>query len=102
MYKYYLSSERQEEMDRYILQQEAFGLPKGTIFVHDKEDNIVGSIAAGCLKLAWDNGNCQEKAPCGGTYILHASAKDNPNWFKKEVSIKEEMKRKIIEFVQSL
>ena len=56
--------------DQYIL-------PKGSIFVHDKDDDKLGSVAQGCLKLCWTpEGNCYGTI-CGDTVIFHASFKDS-------------------------
>jgi hypothetical protein len=103
-YDYELYGTRQASMKKYVLQKDAVGLKKGTIFVHDKEDNIVGSHADGCLKLAWtDSGGCQEGAQyCGGTFILHSSVKDDPEWFKEDISIKDSIKRQLIELIEKL
>lgn len=52
-------------------------LPKGSIFVHDKDDDKLGSTAQGCLKLCWTpDGNCYGTI-CGDTVIFHASFKDS-------------------------
>nr|WP_156736329.1 hypothetical protein [Mycobacterium sp. E3298] len=101
-YPYILDRNRQQKMKKYILQKDMPGCKKGTVFVHDTEDDIVGSLAAGCLKLAWtDKGNCQETAQyCGGSFILHASLKDDPEWFKEERTINQyaiEVLEKLIE-----
>lgn len=81
---YRLSKERQKHMNKYILQKEMFDLPIGTVFVHDKDDNIKGSPAEGCLKLAWtDDGNCQKGVSyCAETFIFHAKVRNNLEWFK--------------------
>ena len=57
--------------DYYRLTKD-FGLLKaGTIFYHDPDDDVYGSIARGCLKNCWTpDGNC-ENSLCGGTVILH-------------------------------
>ena len=57
---------------KYYRLTKDFGLLKaGTIFYHDPDDNIYGSIANGCLKLCWTpDGNCYSGL-CGGTVILH-------------------------------
>ena len=47
-------------------------LPKGAIFVHDKHDQVHGSIADGCLTLCWTpEGNCYG---CLGGEGLHLHA----------------------------
>lgn len=62
-------------------------LPPGSIFVHDTDDNIRGSIADGCLKLCWTpTGNCYGNI-CADTVIFHSSFK-NSNLFRR-VSQKE-------------
>lgn len=67
--------------DEYIL-------PKGAIFVHDKDDDKLGSAAQGCLKLCWKpDGNCYGTI-CGETVIFHASFKDS-DLFRKVQSEKE-------------
>lgn len=60
-----------------------FGLLKaGTIFFHDPDDNVYGSIAQGCLKNCWTpDGNC-DNGLCGGTVILHYRFVDT-EWFEK-------------------
>lgn len=46
------------------------GLEEGAVFVYDQDNESgLGSPAAGCLILAWDNGNCQQRW-CAGTFIL--------------------------------
>ena len=60
--------------DYYRLKKDCLGLKAGATFYHDKDDHELGSIAQGCLKIAYDaTGNC-DYGPCGDTYILHASA----------------------------
>jgi hypothetical protein len=101
MIRDYNLSKRQIDMDKYILKKEMCGLPKGTIFVHDTEDEIRGSIAKGCLKLAWaDRGQCQS-GYCGGTFVLHASVRKNKEWFELYVPPFEGMKRKLIDILES-
>ena len=56
--------------------REEFLLPAGTIFVHDTDDHVNGSIAQGCLKNCWiPTGNTYGKLS-GGTVILHAYFKN--------------------------
>lgn len=56
-------------------------LPAGSIFYHDKNDSIKGSIGDGCLKLCWTpDGNCYGWI-CGDSMAFHASFK-NTNLFK--------------------
>lgn len=57
------------------------GLPAGVIFVWDRSDAVKGSIADGCMKLAWNNGNCQASF-CAETHILHAQTRELKDWFR--------------------
>lgn len=63
--------------DYYETTEKIGFLPKGTIFYHDKDDDINGSPAEGCLKLCWTpDGNCygdKDTQICGGTVIFHTS-----------------------------
>lgn len=70
------------DVDYYRLTKD-FGLLKaGTIFYHDPDDHVYGSIAGGCLKNCWSpDGNC-ENALCGGTVILHNNFAET-DWFEK-------------------
>lgn len=55
----------------------------GTIFYYDPYDDVRGSIAAGCLKLAWTSrGDCQAGL-CGDTIVFHASMKEDTSLFKR-------------------
>jgi len=59
--------------DFYRLTQDVGPLKAGTIFYHDPDDSVYGSIAEGCLKNCWTiDGNCQDGL-CGGTVIFHYS-----------------------------
>lgn len=50
-------------------------LPAGSIFYHDKEDFVHGSIGDGCLKLCWTpDGNCYGWI-CGDCMTFHAQFK---------------------------
>ena len=69
-------------MKAYRLLRDMPQLDAGAVFVHDKKDRVNGSIALGCLKLAWDNGNCQS-GWCGVTYILPGQLADDREWFVK-------------------
>lgn len=63
-------------------------LPKGSIFIHDKNDSKLGSIAEGCLKLCWTpDGNCYGSI-CGGAMMFH-SAFINTDLFRLIQSSKE-------------
>lgn len=68
--------------DYYRLKHD-FGLLKaGTIFYHDTDDTVYGSVLYGCLKNCWTpDGNC-ENGLCGGTVVLHAKF-INTDWFEK-------------------
>lgn len=68
--------------DYYRLTKD-FGLLKaGTIFFHDPDDDVYGSIAQGCLKNCWtSDGNC-ENSLCGSTVILHYEF-IHTDWFEK-------------------
>ena len=68
--------------DYYRVKKDCLGLKAGAIFYHDTTDKVNGSIAAGCLKLAWDaDGNCSF-GPCGDTYVLHASAREDTEFLE--------------------
>lgn len=54
--------------------------PAGTIFYSDPTDGDRGSYAAGCLKLAWLEGMCQNSL-CGDTIVFHAKAIEESGWF---------------------
>ena len=62
-------------------------LPAGTIFFHDKEDTLYGSIAKGCIKLCWSpSGDCVgniEQRICGGTVIFHYSFVEKSDLFEE-------------------
>lgn len=78
-----LTLERQKDMDRYVLLKDLPLVKKGTVFVHDKEDRVRGSLMSGCLKLAWtDDGNCQHML-CADTIVFHAKAIYEKDWFMK-------------------
>ena len=66
----------------YELQQDFGPLNKGAIFYWDKDDDIRGSIAEGCLKLCWSHeGDCQ-CGYVGGAFIFHAGLRKDPRLFK--------------------
>lgn len=65
----------------YELMKPVPGLPSGVVFIHDKYDSIKGSPAHGCLKLAWDNGNCQADW-CAETHIFPGQLSEDREWFK--------------------
>lgn len=57
--------------DYYMLTKDVGFMKAGTVFFHDPDDNIYGSIAEGCLKNCWTpDGNCANDI-CGGTVIFH-------------------------------
>ena len=61
------------------------GLPAGVVFIHDENDHIKGSIACGCLKLAWRKGDCQGSELerwCAKTHIFPDQLIDDKRWFK--------------------
>lgn len=71
----------------YKLLQNVPGIDAGAIFYWDKNDDIYGSIAAGCLKLCWNPyGGCycssNNYGLAGDTIVFHASAREDENWFK--------------------
>lgn len=67
-------------MDAYKLLKPIPGLGAGAVFVHDKEDSNKGSIGEGCLKLAWDNGNCQQ-GWCAETHVFPGQLAKDREWF---------------------
>jgi hypothetical protein len=69
-------------MKAYILLKQIPGLDSGAVFIHDEKDDVNGSSAYGCLKLAWDRGNCQQ-GWCGGTFIFPGQLANDRNWFKE-------------------
>lgn len=77
-------------------------LPKGSIFVYDKDDNKLGSIAEGCLKLCWTpDGNCYGTI-CGETVIFHASFKDSDMFSLVQSEREIRLKNLIIELENQL
>jgi hypothetical protein len=82
-----LPDDADKPMDAYILLKDMPRLDAGTVFVHDKDDHEKGSIGCGCLKNAWDNGNCQhgksgQNAWCAGTHILPGQLAEDRDWFE--------------------
>lgn len=70
------------DYDYYELTRDLHPLEKGTIFYHDKNDGVYGSITQGCLKNCWTpDGNCYGGL-CGGTVIFHYCFA-NTDLFKK-------------------
>lgn len=71
-----------KDIEYYELQQEFGPLNRGAIFYWDEDDDIRGSIAEGCLKLAWSHkGDCQ-CGYAGDTFIFHAELRKDPRLFK--------------------
>lgn len=69
-------------LDYYKLTKD-FGLLKaGTIFYHDQDDDVYGSVAHGCLKNCWTPDGNTENGLCGGTVILHYNF-IHTDWFEK-------------------
>lgn len=106
LHKFDLTAFRQKSMKKYILQRDMPGIRAGTIFVHDTEDTIRGSIAEGCLKLAWTKeGNCQLDGYVADSFVLHAKVRKDPKWFKpveEAASLREELHRIIDEHFDRL
>ena len=71
-----------KDTEYYELQQNFGPLNKGAIFYWDKDDDIRGSIAEGCLKLCWSHkGDCQ-CGHAGDTFCFHAGLRKDPLLFK--------------------
>lgn len=72
-------------MKAYKLLKNIPGMNAGAIFLHDKKDNIKGSIGVGCLKNAWVNGDCQGTKHdqwCAATHVFPGQLADDRKWFK--------------------
>lgn len=67
--------------DAYELLRDMPSLPRGVVFIHDKNDSEKGSPVLGCLKLAWVEGNCQADW-CGHTYVLPGQLAEDRDWFR--------------------
>lgn len=68
--------------DYYRLTKD-FGLLKaGTIFFHDPDDNVYGSISKGCLKNCYTPDGMCYGTIAGGSVILHYDYV-NTDWFEK-------------------
>lgn len=72
-----------KDTEYYVLQKPLGKIPSGAIFYYDPLDNVRGSLAQGCLKLAWtEDGDC-----CGGfagdTIVFHASFRNDKTMFQK-------------------
>ena len=71
-----------DRYDYYELQKDFGPLKKGSIFVHDPDDRMYGSIAQGCLKLCWTpEGNCYSDL-CANTVFLHYKFARDKSIFK--------------------
>jgi len=67
----------------YELLQNMPCVDKGAIFYWDKKDTVRGSISQGCLKLCWTpTGGCYSGF-CADTFVLHADARGNKDWFRR-------------------
>lgn len=70
------------QYDYYRLTKDFGVLKAGTIFFHDPNDDVYGSVAQGCLKLCWTpDGGCYGGI-CGGTVILHYDFAKT-DWFEE-------------------
>jgi hypothetical protein len=76
-------------MKAYRLLKAVPGLEAGAVFLHDKKDRNKGSIGCGCLKLAWEDNNCQQNW-CAETHIFPGQLIDDTKWFRR---IKNKRKR---------
>ncbi len=79
-------------MKAYKLLKDIPGLPAGTVFLHDKKDHVRGNISHGCLKNAWNYGNCQGNAYighwCANTHVFPGQLAYDRKWFKPVTNIK--------------
>jgi len=60
-------------VDYYSLNYDLGRVNRGSIFYHDKKDNIRGSLMEGCLKLCWTPDGNVYGGLCADTIIFHAS-----------------------------
>ena len=65
----------------YKLLKDLPGLPRGTVFIWDAKDAVKGSAGYGCLKNAWDHGNCQANW-VAGTHVFPGQEHRNTDWFE--------------------
>ena len=66
----------------YKLKKDFAQVPAGAIFYHDEDDDHLGSISNGCLKLCWDpEGNAYHFI--GGAVVLPSILKDDGKWFEE-------------------
>lgn len=71
--------------DYYELQIDLGILKKGAIFYYDPNDSKKGSVASGCIKLAWtEDGDCQNSL-CADTIVFHASYRFDETMFRRIV-----------------
>jgi len=77
-----MTSNEQYQMPLYRLKKDIPLARAGTIFYYDENDSRLGSIARGCLKMAWTkDGDCQN-ALCADTIVFHAEAINDTEWFE--------------------
>lgn len=81
--------------DYYELLKDIPLCKRGTIFYHDPKDTVRGSIANGCLKLAWLQGSCQNGL-AGDAIVFHADARHDRDWFAR-VAVCSFCKSKLLE-----
>ncbi len=77
------TKEEQYEMPLYKLKKDIPLMKAGAIFYYDSTDQVLGSIGAGCLKLAWTkDGDCQDFL-CADTIVFHTNAIRDSEWFER-------------------
>ena len=74
----------------YKLQINIGAAGAGTVFYYDPDDSVRGSIAEGCLKLAWSaDGDCQcEPMLAGEAIVFPASFRKDKRVFERVYPIK--------------
>lgn len=78
-----MTTDEQYKLPLYELVRDLPLVKSGTIFYYDKDDVLKGSIANGCLKLAWSKiGGCQHGL-CADTIVFHSHAIKDEDWFRK-------------------
>jgi len=92
--------------DYYELTEDLAGLvPKGTIFVHDTDDSVRGSVAQGCLVSCWTpDGNCykgERTSLAGGSVVFHAEFRNTP-MFKKVAPLDQAKLKEIYSTIDSV
>lgn len=76
------NTKNQYTMPIYKLKKDIPLVKAGTLFYYDANDCVLGSIGAGCLKLAWtSDGGCQHML-CADTIVFHANATEDREWFE--------------------